>query len=78
MRLLRAAAALTWRARLQPTDPGWVDLAATAPILDASRARRVLGWSPVKPANEVLAELLDGMAQGAGASGPLLYPKGRR
>ena len=78
VRLLRAAAALTWRARLQPTDPGWVDLAASAPILDASRAHRVLGWSPVKPANEVLAELLDGMAQGAGAKGPLLYPKGRR
>ena len=78
VRLLRAAAALSWRARLQPTDPGWVDLAAGAPILDASRAQRVLGWTASKPANEVLAELLDGMAHGAGASGPLLYPKARR
>jgi nucleoside-diphosphate-sugar epimerase len=73
--LLRAAAALTWRARLQPTSPGWVDLAAGAPIMDTSRARDVLGWSPTKPAQEVLVELLEGMSAGAGASGPLLYPE---
>jgi nucleoside-diphosphate-sugar epimerase len=78
VRGLRAVAALTWRARLQPTDPGWIDLAASAPILDTSRAREALGWTPNRPADDVLAELLDGMAHGAGASGPLLYPKRRR
>ena len=75
IRALRAAAALTWRARLQPTSPGWVDMAASAPILDASRARQVLGWVASRPADEVLAELLDGMAHGAGIGGPLLYSK---
>ena len=75
VRLLRAGAALSWRARLQPTSPGWVDLAASAPILDSTRAQQVLGWVASRPADEVLAELLDGMAHGAGTSGPLLYAK---
>lgn len=78
VRVLRAAAALTWRARLQPTSPGWVDMAAAAPIVDTSRARQVLGWVASRPADEVLAELLDGMAHGVGAGGPLLYPKSGR
>jgi nucleoside-diphosphate-sugar epimerase len=73
--LLRAAAAATWRARLQPTSPGWVDLAAGAPIMSSERARTVLGWTPSKAADEVLVELLAGMADRAGASGPLLYPE---
>jgi nucleoside-diphosphate-sugar epimerase len=73
--LLRAAAAATWHARLQPTSPGWVDLAAGAPIMSTERARTVLGWTPSKAADEVLVELLAGMADKAGATGPLLYPQ---
>jgi UDP-glucose 4-epimerase len=75
VRVLRAAAALSWRLRLQPTSPGWLDLAASAPVMDTSRAREVLGWLPAKSATEALTELLDGMRQSSGASGPLLHPK---
>lgn len=33
-----------WRARLQPVDRGWVDMAFTVPLLGCGRAREVLGW----------------------------------
>src|SRR3954449_2469732 len=44
--VLRAGAALTWRARLQPTEPGWVDMALAVPLMDTTRAREHLGWTP--------------------------------
>ena len=69
---LRAAAHLSWRLRLQPTPPGWVDLALAVPILDTTRARRELGWAPTIPADEALVELLEGMADGAGIATPPL------
>ncbi|MEJ2853944.1 MULTISPECIES: NAD-dependent epimerase/dehydratase family protein [unclassified Saccharothrix] len=70
---LRTAARLTWLARLQPTSHGWVDLALTAPLLDTSRARDELGWTPRHNAREVLSELLDGLGrkEGVHASPPL-------
>ncbi|HEU5038277.1 MAG TPA: NAD-dependent epimerase/dehydratase family protein [Nocardioides sp.] len=61
MPVLRAAAAATWRLRLQPVDPGWIDLARHAPVLDASRARHELGWTPTRSARQVLEEVVDGM-----------------
>ena len=73
-RLLRAAALLTWRLHLQPTPPGWVDLAFRAPLLNCERARAELGWAPTRSAGEALLELLEGMRQGAGADTPPLSP----
>jgi nucleoside-diphosphate-sugar epimerase len=73
--LLRGAAALTWRLRLQPTPPGWVDLALGVPILDTTRAREELGWSPRYNAEEALLELLDGIRDGAGVDTPPLSPR---
>src|SRR4051812_5955697 len=52
--VLRGAAAATWRLRLQPTPPGWVDLALESPLLDTTRARTVLGWEPKRNAGEAL------------------------
>jgi nucleoside-diphosphate-sugar epimerase len=72
--LLRAAADLTWRLRLQPTPPGWVDMGLGVPLLDSSRARRELGWSPRRTAEEAFLELLDGMREGAGYDTPPLRP----
>jgi nucleoside-diphosphate-sugar epimerase len=63
--LLRAAAAATWRLRLQPSPPGWVDLALAVPLMDSGRARRELGWEPRRTATEALVELLDGLRDGA-------------
>jgi len=36
--VLRAGAALTWRLRLQPTPPGWLDMALAVPIMEIGRA----------------------------------------
>jgi nucleoside-diphosphate-sugar epimerase len=72
--IARAALALTWRLRLQPTDPGWLDMALAAPLMDTSRARRELGWSPRHRADEALLELVGGIRDGAGLPTPPLSP----
>jgi UDP-glucose 4-epimerase len=73
---LRGAAALTWKLRLQPAPPGWVDLALGVPLMDTTRARSELGWRPRRGAGEALLELLDGMREGAGLQTPPLAPGG--
>jgi len=72
--LLRGLADATWRLHLQPTPPGWVDLALGVPLLDTGRARSELGWEPRYRAGEALLELLDGMRDRAGAPTPPLDP----
>ncbi|HEY0636875.1 MAG TPA: NAD-dependent epimerase/dehydratase family protein [Pseudonocardiaceae bacterium] len=64
--LVRAAAAATWRLRLQPTAGGWVDLALAAPVMDVTQARDILGWTPTHTAQEAVRELIEGLAEGAG------------
>ncbi|WP_028637186.1 NAD-dependent epimerase/dehydratase family protein [Nocardioides sp. URHA0032] len=72
MPVLRAAASATWHLRLQQVDPGWVDLARHAPVIDASRAGQELGWTPRRSAREVLEEVVDSMVHGdAGDSAAL-------
>src|SRR3954451_18848607 len=80
VRLLRALAGLTWRARLQPTPEGWLDMGLAVPVMDTSRARDELGWAPRHDAGDALLELLDGIRRrdggpppprDAGAGGPL-------
>jgi hypothetical protein len=73
-RVLRAAAALTWRLRLQPASEGWVDMALAVPVMDTARARRELGWAPRFSAGEALLDLLAGFRAGAGAQTPPLAP----
>jgi len=73
-RALRALAYASWRARLQPTPPGWLDLAMGVPGMDTGRARAELGWEPQKDAADALRELIDGLADGAGAPTPPLDP----
>jgi nucleoside-diphosphate-sugar epimerase len=72
--LLRAAAAVTWRARLQPTEPGWIDLAEQVPVMLTDRLE-ALGWSATRDAGEVLGSFVDAMGRGSGHAGPLLYPR---
>ena len=71
-RVLRAAADLSWRLRLQPTPAGWVDLALGIPIMDTTRARAELAWQPRHSAGAALLELLEGMRQRAGGDSPTL------
>jgi UDP-glucose 4-epimerase len=73
--VLRAAADVAWRTRLQPLDPGWLDLAFAVPLMDASRAQRELGWTPRVGAREALAETVAGMAESAGTRSPVLRPR---
>lgn len=62
---LRGAAAATYALRLQPTEPGWLDMALGVPLMDSERARRELGWSPRHRSTDTLLELLDGMRRGS-------------
>jgi UDP-glucose 4-epimerase len=72
--LLRGAAGLTWRARLQPTPAGWIDLALQVPLMDTSRAISELGWRPHRAAEDALVELIEGMQRGEGVDTPPLSP----
>jgi UDP-glucose 4-epimerase len=65
-RILRAIVDAAWKLRLQPTPPGWLDLALGVPIMDTTRAREVLGWTPRHSAGEALLELIDAMRRGDG------------
>lgn len=71
-RVARAAAAATWRLRLQPTSPDWLDLGLGVPLLDSSRARNELGWRPEHDAVSTARELLEGLAAMAGGRTPPL------
>jgi nucleoside-diphosphate-sugar epimerase len=73
-RVLRVLADVTWRARLQPTPPGWLDMGLAVPVMDSRRAREELGWTPRYSATETLHELLAGMRHPIGAPTPPLEP----
>jgi UDP-glucose 4-epimerase len=71
-RIVRVAALATWRARLQPSPPGWLDMGMQVPLLDCTRAREELGWAPRQDAGEALLELLDGLRRSDGFDTPPL------
>jgi nucleoside-diphosphate-sugar epimerase len=73
-RLARTVVALTWRAHLQPTPEGWLDMALQTPLLDTTRARAELGWAPRHTSVAALVELVQGFHDGAGAPTPPLRP----
>jgi UDP-glucose 4-epimerase len=71
-RLLRVLADVSFRAHLQPTPPGWLDMGLGVPVMDTRRARDHLGWTPTVSADDALSELLAGMRQKAGGQTPPL------
>jgi UDP-glucose 4-epimerase len=71
---LRAGAAAAFHARLSPTPPGWVDMAFSVPLMDTTRAREALGWTPRRDAGSTLLELLEAIRTAAGAPTPALAP----
>jgi UDP-glucose 4-epimerase len=73
-RVLRAGAAASFKLRLQPSEPGWLDMGLAVPLLDVSRARDELGWTPLHDAGEALTELLNGIRERAGIDTPPLAP----
>lgn len=72
---LRKVVDLSWRLRLQPTDPSWVDLTAAIPVMSTARAREELGWYARHDARSTVAELFDGIRDGSGTTSPALAPR---
>ena len=72
---VRAVVAATYALRLQPTEPGWFDMGMGTPLLDSTRAREELGWTPGRSADQAFAELLEGVRDGAHAGTPPLRAK---
>jgi nucleoside-diphosphate-sugar epimerase len=70
--LLRGAAAIAYGLRLVPSEPGWLDMALSVPLMDSERARAELGWLPRHSSLDALRELLDGLRAGADADTPPL------
>lgn len=58
--LVRALVAVSYRLRLQPTDPGWVDMGVLTPVMGTERIR-ALGWTPrhssIDAVRQVIARL---------------------
>jgi UDP-glucose 4-epimerase len=73
-RVLRAAATASFKLRLQPTEPGWLDMGLAVPLMDVTRARTELGWQPRHSAAQALLDLMAGMRDGAGLDTPPLQP----
>ncbi len=71
-RVVRGLADLSWRMRLQPTPPGWLDMALNVPLMSSERAHKELGWEPRHSSVEALEELVEGMREGRGAKTPPL------
>jgi len=71
-RVARALVDWSWKLRLQPSPPGWLDMALKVPLMDSRRAREELGWEPRVDAVEALLELLEGMRRGRGIETPPL------
>jgi nucleoside-diphosphate-sugar epimerase len=72
--VLRAGASASYHLRLQPTEPGWVDMGLGVPIMDTARIR-ALGWEPRVTAVDAFGELFDGLHDGAGLDTPPLDPR---
>jgi nucleoside-diphosphate-sugar epimerase len=72
---VRTAVSLSWHARIQQLDAGWIDLAYAVPLMDTTRARSELGWSPTLDAVSVLTETVEGMRDAAADRSPVLRPR---
>lgn len=73
--LARTGADLSWRLHLQPASVGWLDMALEIPIMDTSRARTELGWTPQYSAGDTLLDVLAGLREEAGLDTPPLSPR---
>jgi UDP-glucose 4-epimerase len=71
---LRAALAAAWHLHLVPASPHLFDAVLRLPIMDVTRARTELGWSPRHGALDAIRAFLDGLQQGAGMDTPPLAP----
>ncbi|MCW2971816.1 MAG: NAD-dependent epimerase/dehydratase family protein, partial [Thermoleophilia bacterium] len=75
--LVERAVELAWRARLQPLPGSWIRLAHRSPLLDSTRAREELGWSPRVDVVSAVRDTADGVADSSGVETGPLTPRGR-
>jgi UDP-glucose 4-epimerase len=76
--VVRRLADLSWRLRLQPTPPGWLDMGMSVPLMSTERAREELGWEARHSATEAVEELLEGLRGGDDFPTPPLEGAGLR
>jgi UDP-glucose 4-epimerase len=69
---IRAGMSAAWHAGLQPTDPGWLDMAMQSPAMDCSRARDELGWTPQHSSMDALTDMLGGVRDQTSLATPVL------
>lgn len=70
--IVRAAVVTAHRSGVIPADAGWIDMAMQVPLMDTTKAKTELNWSPKRTAAEALRELLEGLAEGRGHASPVL------
>ena len=68
----RGVLAAAWGARLVPASPHMLDMALHLPLLDVTRARTELGWTPRHTGLDALRELIEGLTTGSGGTTPPL------
>ncbi|HJU36235.1 MAG TPA: hypothetical protein VJ716_02315, partial [Gaiellaceae bacterium] len=73
----RRALDVSWRLRLQPTPPGWLDMGLAVPLMDTTRAREELGWHARRSSVEAIRDVLSGIADAEGEQTPPLEPARR-
>ncbi|MFC4058873.1 NAD-dependent epimerase/dehydratase family protein [Planomonospora corallina] len=73
--LLRSAASAAWHLRLVPASPDLLDMLFTVPIMDVTRARTELGWTPRHSAVDALLTVLEGLRTASGMATPPLAPR---
>lgn len=73
--IVRAAADLSWRLRLQPVPSDWLDMSLQIPLMSTERARTQLGWRPEFSSEETLLDVLKGLRSGSGLDTPPLSPR---
>ncbi|MDQ4085782.1 MAG: NAD-dependent epimerase/dehydratase family protein [Actinomycetota bacterium] len=70
----RAGLAAGWHAHLLPASPHLFDLVARIPMLETTRARQELGWTPRHDALDAVRAFLEGLRSGEGGPTPPLAP----
>ncbi|MEW9531620.1 NAD-dependent epimerase/dehydratase family protein [Microbispora sp. NPDC049125] len=71
---VKTAVAAGWHLRLIPASPGLVEMALQIPIMDVSRARDELGWTPRHSGTDALRAVIEGMGKRSGMDTPPLTP----
>ena len=69
---LRTALAAAWHAHLLPASAQLFDAVLRLPLMDVTRARQELKWSPRTTADEAVGEFLAGLREKAGEDTPPL------